>query len=307
MNLYYPEDPTNTTVTAPDADGFDDEHRHRHDRRAGVVRRALPAGSVDAQPLHAERRGPLRPRRRAATVRPVSDRTSSCRCRRRQPTTAAGAARSRQRACATTTSRRAGVWRGTCSAPARRRSSGTWASTWRRRASAVSTPTTTRAPRRTTTLTPQLGRPRTATGSFECNLADYNANTQPAATSAAACTLARNHDIRRAAFLKFGRPPLVVAAVQQRLDLRPHARTRRRCTSTALLRGVRAEPDVRVGSAPQRVAVRARHSARAAAASVGGGHLQLAEVRQPHATTDNVNVGCDYYLKGDRHPASTTS
>ena len=58
-----------------------------------------------------------------------------------------------RRASPTTTSRRGGPWRGTCSAPARRRSSGTWASICQVRGSPASMPTPTRPSERSTPTT----------------------------------------------------------------------------------------------------------------------------------------------------------
>jgi hypothetical protein len=48
------------------------------------------------------------------------------------------------------------------------------------------------------------------------------------------------------------------------------------------LRGVRSEPDVRMGHAAQRVAVRAGRAARDSAAAVSRSDIQPPEVQPPH-------------------------
>ena len=63
MSLYYGStDPSNTIKCVRGPIGFEMNTGVGHDRRARLVRGALPAGSVDAEAVHAERRRPLRPR-----------------------------------------------------------------------------------------------------------------------------------------------------------------------------------------------------------------------------------------------------
>ncbi len=97
------------------------------------------------------------------------------------------------------------------------------------------------------------------------------------------------------------------AAVQPELQLRAYRELV--AVAPGLLRRGQSEPGDRVGQAPKPVAVRPGCSARAAAASVGGSHLQPPKIRQSHRQRyDQLWVrllrtqGCDRRLQNLRQP-----
>ena len=129
-----------------------------------TLKRFTLSGAHPLRPCDERLRRDVHRRRRSVRAAPVRRRSRGQRsCVHAEST-----------ASPTTTSRRGGAWRGTCSAPARRRSSGTWASICRPRGSTASTPTPTRRSARSTSLT------RTWTDVdgdriVDCDLLNFNA------------------------------------------------------------------------------------------------------------------------------------